>query len=86
MEMNNKLIIHNYTDLDDLRVLGYIMKVVEQGKVSECRGKEQYSFISIFKVMFSKKKYGVSCDVRDTGYTFKIWEERDDNKGIKNNE
>lgn len=85
MKLNNKLIIHNYTNLNDLKVLSYIMNVVKNGKISKCKGKEQYSFITTFGNIFTGKKYIISCDMRDTGYTFKIVEEKDDNKGIKNN-
>ena len=47
--MKDKIIIHNYTDLDDYDVLYYVLLVVNGGKVSKTKQGEQYCFITSFK-------------------------------------
>ena len=44
----SKLIIHNLTNLSDWDVLHYIIKVVEEGLVSETENGKQYSFVTTF--------------------------------------
>lgn len=68
--MNNKIIIHNYTDLSDSSVLSYISIIIEAGKVSKTSQGEQYSFITRFIT-----GYAVSCDRKGNTYTFKIFKE-----------
>lgn len=57
---NSKLIIHNKTDLSDFDVLHYIIKVVQEGLVSETKNGKQYSFVTTFidryTVVTSKNK------------------------------
>lgn len=57
---NSKLIIHNKTDLSDFDVLYYIIKVVQEGLVSETKNGKQYSFVTTFidgyTVVTSKNK------------------------------
>lgn len=45
---HGKLIIHNLTNLSDWDVLHYIIKVVEEGLVSETKNGKQYSFVTTF--------------------------------------
>lgn len=49
MELNNKLIIRNYTNLSDLETLEYITAVIREGKISTCKDGEQYCFATSFK-------------------------------------
>lgn len=59
-EEKSKLIIHNHTNLSDLDVLFYVMKVVQGGLVSETRNGKQYCFATTFKdgytIVASKNK------------------------------
>jgi hypothetical protein len=48
MELNNKLIIRNYTNLSDLETLEYITTVIKEGKVSTSRFGDQYCFATSF--------------------------------------
>lgn len=67
-QMKNKIIIHNYTDLSDLEVLDYIIRVVANGFLSETnKNGKQYCFITTFET-----GYAVSCDKRGNTHTFKI--------------
>lgn len=70
----SKLIIHNQTDLSDLDVLLYIIKVVQGGLVSETRNGKQYCFATTFKdgytVVASKNKQN----------THTFWVYKDNNK------
>lgn len=56
----SKLIIHNLTNLSDWDVLHYIIKVVQEGLVSETKNGKQYSFVTTFidgyTVVTSKNK------------------------------
>ena len=56
----SKLIIHNLTNLSDWDVLHYIIKVVQEGLVSETKNGKQYSFATTFKdgytIVASKNK------------------------------
>lgn len=65
--MRDKIIIHNYTDLDDLEVMDYIKGVIALGKVSERNGQTQYCFVSTFK-----NGYTVCSGRRNNTYTFTI--------------
>lgn len=57
---HGKLIIHNLTNLSDLDVLHYIIKVVQEGLISETKNGKQYSFVTTFvdgyTVVVSKNK------------------------------
>ena len=67
----SKLIIHNLTNLSDWDVLHYIIKVVQEGLVSETKNGKQYSFVTTFidgyTVVTSKNKQNT--------YTFWIYKE-----------
>lgn len=69
--MNNKLIIHNYTSLPDYIVLHYIQKVVQTGLISETSKGKQYCFATRIN-----DNYVVTCDKTNTGYRFKVVEDR----------
>ena len=69
--MKSKLIVHNYTDLEDYDIIFYIMSVISEGKVSKTKSQEeQYCFATRFKdgtiVESSKRK---------NTYTFKVVKE-----------
>ena len=44
MAKSNKLIIHNYTDLEDYEALCYIQQVIQTGLISETSKGKQYCF------------------------------------------
>lgn len=68
--MKNKIIIHNYTKLNDLEALKCIEKVVKIGEISRTSKGNQYCFITKFA-----EGYIVGCDKKNNTYTFKIIEE-----------
>ena len=47
--LNNKLIIRNYTELSDMEVLSYVISVVKEGRVSKTGKGPQYCFHTTFK-------------------------------------
>lgn len=47
--MKDKIIIHNYTDLDDYDAMIYVLKVISKGKNSKRNNLEQYCFVTTFK-------------------------------------
>lgn len=47
--MANKIIIQNNTGMSDFEALVYVSVVVEGGRISESRGREQYCFHTTFK-------------------------------------
>lgn len=49
MELKNKLIIRNYTDLSDYECLEYVQSVINTGKISQNKGILQYCFVTTFK-------------------------------------
>lgn len=71
----SKLIIHNLTNLSDCDVLHYIIKVVQEGLVSETKNGKQYSFVTTFidgyTVVTSKNKQ----------HTHTFWIYKEDRKG-----
>lgn len=69
-ELKNKFIIRNYTDLDDLEVMLYIIKVIQSGEISETKQGKQYSFVTIFK-----NGYTVCCNKRNETNTFYFYKE-----------
>ena len=70
MAKSNKLIIHNYTDLEDYEALYYIQQVVQTGLISETSKGKQYCFATRIN-----QNYIVNCDKLKKGYTFKIVKE-----------
>lgn len=70
MAKSNKLIIHNYTDLEDYEALCYIQQVIQTGLISETSKGKQYCFATRIN-----QNYIVTCDKLKTGYTFKIVKE-----------
>lgn len=67
---DKKLIIHNYTDLNDAEVLLFIINVINEGLVSETSKGKQYCFVTKFK-----NNCVVICDKIKTGYSFKVVKE-----------
>ena len=67
---NNKLIIRNYTELSDIEVLGYVISVVKEGRVSKTGKGPQYCFHTTFKdnIEVSVVKSGKDTE---TFYVFK---------------
>lgn len=70
MAKSDKLIIHNYTDLEDYEALYYIQQVIQTGLISETSKGKQYCFATRIN-----QNYIVICDKLKTGYTFKIVKE-----------
>lgn len=68
--MKNKIIIHNYTDLEDDDLISYIGVVISKGKISKTKQGEQYSFVTIWE-----SGYIVYCDRKNNTYTFKVVKE-----------
>lgn len=62
-----KIIMHNETDLDDVTVLRYILKVCEEGEISETGNGKQYCLATVFK-----SGIAVECQKRKNTYTFKV--------------
>ena len=48
-DLKNKIIIRNYTDIDDLQVLDYIKVVVAGGKISSIHNQKCYCALMTFK-------------------------------------
>lgn len=70
--MNDKIIIHNYTELNDVMIMNYISTVIQFGKISKCKYGDTYCFITRFP---HSDKIVVSCDRKNNTYTFKIFKE-----------
>lgn len=70
MAKSDKLIIHNYSDLEDYEALYYIQQVIQAGLISETSKGEQYCFATRIN-----KNYIVTCDKLKTGYSFKLIKE-----------
>ena len=68
--LNNKLIIRNYTELSDIEVLSYVISVVKEGRVSKTSKGPQYCFYTTFKdnIEVSVVKSGKDTE---TFYVFK---------------
>lgn len=49
----NKIIIQNYSGMDDISAIEYCIKVMKGGRVSN-KGK-QYCYVTVFKVCVSQK-------------------------------
>ena len=71
----SKLIIHNLTNLSDWDVLHYIIKVVEEGKVSETIKGKQYCFVTIYEKPNGEKYTIVTDKNKENTYTFWIYKE-----------
>lgn len=65
--MRNKIIIHNYTDLNDLEIFNYIYRVMLKGKVSETKQGKQYCFVTHTEGLI------IFCNRRKNTYTFKVF-------------
>ena len=65
MKLKDKLIIHNYTDLEDYEATKYVLAVIAEGKVSD-EGRV-YSYVTTFK-----SKITIFCTRKNNTYTFKI--------------
>jgi hypothetical protein len=73
MEIKNKLIIRNYTDLSDSKVLSLVLGVVEEGRVSETGKGKQYCFHTTFLVEGDKIEVSVhkNSELTETFYVYK---------------
>jgi predicted phosphohydrolase len=69
--IKDKLIIRNYTDLEDLEVISYVRTVISEGKISKSKQGEQYSFITTFKSGIT-----ISSTRRNNTHTFWIYKEK----------
>ena len=63
----SKIIIHNYSDLEDYECVSFIRAVISEGKVSETKQGKQYCFVTTFK-----NGIVVGCSRRNNTYTFKV--------------
>ena len=70
MKENCKIIIHNYTELNDLDVMKFVSAVMSEGLISIKNNTPQYCFLTTFE-----NKYVVTCAKNKTGYTFKLYKE-----------
>ena len=70
MAKSDKLIIHNYTDLEDYEALYYIQQVIQTGLISETSKGKQYCFATRIN-----QDYIITCDKLKTGYIFRIIKE-----------
>lgn len=68
--LKNKLIIRNYTDLEDFEAISYVRAVIAEGKISD-EGR-QYCYVTTFK-----SGYKVICDRRKNSdtHTFYVLKE-----------
>jgi len=70
----NKLIIDNQSDLSDTDALRYVLRVVDEGRISETAGRAQYCFVTAWKdgvvvyAMLNKKsdRFIVRREARET--------------------
>lgn len=69
----SKIIIHNYSDLEDYECISFVRAVISEGKVSETKQGKQYCFITTFK-----NGIVVGCSKRNNTYTFTV--KREDRK------
>lgn len=78
----NKLIVRNYTDLNDLEILSYVMTVMKAGKISETNKGPQYCFHTSFKdgIEVSVHKSGINTE---TFYVYKEGDRLRDGKDIR---
>lgn len=70
MDLKSKIIIRNYTDLEDYEAISYIRAVISEGKISD--NGNHYCYLTTFK-----SGYCVSTDRRKDGntHTFYIYKE-----------
>ena len=75
MNVKNKWIIHNYTDISDFIIFDYIKSVVSEGRISEDKYGSTYCFATTFP--FSGNVV-VTCErASKNTYTFRIYKEKD---------
>jgi hypothetical protein len=67
----NKIIIHNYSDLEDFECISFIRAVISDGKISKTKQGEQYCFATTFK-----NGIVVNCSRRNNTYTFTVNREK----------
>ena len=66
--LKNKIIIRNYTDMDDYNIILRISKVISEGKISETKSQgKQYCFVTTFK------DCNIICNKRNETYTFYVF-------------
>ena len=63
----SKIIIHNYSDLDDYGAVSFVRAVISEGKVSKTKQGKQYCAITTFK-----NGIVVDCTRRNNTYTFRV--------------
>ena len=69
----SKIIIHNYSDLEDYECVSFVRAVISEGKVSETKQGKQYCFFTTFK-----NGIVVGSSKRNNTYTFTV--KREDRK------
>ena len=67
----SKIIIDNQSEETDAEALYLVMKVIDEGMVSNGTYGKQYCFMSVFEIKRSDKIANVYCDKRKSG-TFKF--------------
>lgn len=67
--MKDKLIIHNYTNLEDLDIIDLVHDVISLGKISKTSKGEQYCFLTVNKIF----NVVIDCTKNNNTYTFKIY-------------
>lgn len=67
MKEINKFIIHNYTNLEDIDIFKYVIKVIDEGKVSHTSKGDQYCFATLFNTNIAVETFK-----RGNTYTFKV--------------
>ena len=67
MKLKDKIIIHNYSDLEDTKLVYYVLSVINNGQISETSKGKQYCFVTTFKDGIT-----ISSGRRNNTYTFYV--------------
>lgn len=68
---SDKIIIHNYTELNDSIVLNFIHTVINNGEISYTKKNgKQYCFLTMFPY---SDNIIVDCTKRNNTHTFKVY-------------
>lgn len=67
MQLNDKIIIHNYTNLSDFEVLILVSEIVIDGKISQTKQGKQYCAVVTFK-----NGVVITSSRRNNTYTFYV--------------
>ena len=66
-KLTNKIIIRNYTNLDDFKVILKIATIINEGKISETKSQgKQYCFVTSFQDSI------ITCNKKNNTYTFYV--------------